>query len=180
MIFKTIVVDPPWPMVRSFGGSQWARGERERPVLDYPTLTIDQIKDMDIDRISDSSSCLYLWTTQHFLREAFIVLGTWKFDPVCTLVWGKDKGGFVGGAWFSNTEFLIYSKRVDSRIKEKMNSQWFYFKRGKHSEKPEEFQDMIEKVNYGPYLELFARRKRQGWACWGNEIESDITFSVGG
>ena len=26
----------------------------------------------------------------------------------------------------------------------------------------------------GPYLEIFARRKRHGWASWGNEIANDV------
>lgn len=26
---------------------------------------------------------------------------------------------------------------------------------------------MIEEVSYGPYIELFARNKRNGWDAWG-------------
>jgi len=33
---------------------------------------------------------------------------------------------------------------------------------------------MIEQHFEGPYLELFARRKRHGWASWGNEIANDV------
>jgi N6-adenosine-specific RNA methylase IME4 len=39
-----------------------------------------------------------------------------------------------------------------------------------HSEKPEEAQNRIEKLYAGPYLELFARRVRSGWVCWGDEL----------
>ena len=28
----------------------------------------------------------------------------------------------------------------------------------------------IEKMLEGPYIELFARRKRKGWTSWGNEV----------
>lgn len=44
-----------------------------------------------------------------------------------------------------------------------------------HSRKPSKFQKYIE-LMYPDYskAELFARRKRKGWACWGNEIESDF------
>jgi N6-adenosine-specific RNA methylase IME4 len=42
--------------------------------------------------------------------------------------------------------------------------------RREHSEKPEESYRLIEAVAPGPYLELFARRKRSGWSCHGNEI----------
>ena len=47
---------------------------------------------------------------------------------------------------------------------------WWNWKRGKHSVKPDAFQAMIETVSPGPYLELFARRKRDGWEAWGNEV----------
>jgi N6-adenosine-specific RNA methylase IME4 len=38
-----------------------------------------------------------------------------------------------------------------------------------HSQKPEAFLDLIERVSPGPYVELFARRDRLGWDTWGNE-----------
>ena len=47
---------------------------------------------------------------------------------------------------------------------------WLELRRGKHSQKPEEVADVIEKVSPGPYLELFGRRERKNWTIWGNEI----------
>ena len=42
--------------------------------------------------------------------------------------------------------------------------------RGKHSEKPEIFYEIIERMYPElPKIELFARRARPGWAAWGNE-----------
>ena len=32
----------------------------------------------------------------------------------------------------------------------------------------------LEQNTPEPRLELFARNKRQGWDCWGSEVESDI------
>jgi N6-adenosine-specific RNA methylase IME4 len=46
---------------------------------------------------------------------------------------------------------------------------WFQWPRGRHSEKPEAFLDLVEQVSPGPYVELFARRDRLGWDTWGNE-----------
>jgi N6-adenosine-specific RNA methylase IME4 len=42
-------------------------------------------------------------------------------------------------------------------------------KRGAHSAKPPEFYELIEARSNGPYLEMFARNGRDGWASWGNE-----------
>jgi MT-A70 len=42
---------------------------------------------------------------------------------------------------------------------------------GAHSEKPDVFYDLIEAYFPNlPKLELFARRRREGWDAWGNEI----------
>lgn len=38
-----------------------------------------------------------------------------------------------------------------------------------HSRKPDVFQDLIEQISPGPYLEMFARRQRLGWDTWGDE-----------
>ena len=39
------------------------------------------------------------------------------------------------------------------------------------------FLDLVEQVSPGPYLELFARRKRIGWDVWGDEVESDVEMA---
>lgn len=53
-------------------------------------------------------------------------------------------------------------------------TRWWNWPRGKHSAKPEAFQDVVESVSPGPYLELFARRQRLGWATWGNEALNHV------
>ena len=47
----------------------------------------------------------------------------------------------------------------------------FTAKAGRHSEKPEEFYQIVEELSPGPYLELFGRRQRQGWTVLGNELD---------
>lgn len=56
------------------------------------------------------------------------------------------------------------------------NTTWWNWPRKKHSEKPEAFQTVVESVSPGPYLELFARRKRLGWHAWGNEVPCDVVM----
>jgi N6-adenosine-specific RNA methylase IME4 len=41
---------------------------------------------------------------------------------------------------------------------------------GQHSEKPEAFYRIVEQLRPGPYCELFARRRRDGWTSVGDEI----------
>ena len=48
-----------------------------------------------------------------------------------------------------------------------------------HSRKPDELYDLIEGCSPGPYLELFARFSRPGWAQWGNEdVEENSHYGV--
>ena len=52
---------------------------------------------------------------------------------------------------------------------------WWLEKRGKHSQKPQRFRDIIEQTFLNDSkIELFARQKTEGWDVFGNEVESDI------
>ncbi|HXI14803.1 MAG TPA: MT-A70 family methyltransferase, partial [Chloroflexota bacterium] len=44
-----------------------------------------------------------------------------------------------------------------------------------HSRKPDNVYEYAEALP-GPYVELFARRPRAGWACWGNQIENTASM----
>jgi len=43
--------------------------------------------------------------------------------------------------------------------------------RREHSRKPDEAFARIERFCPGPRVELFARERRFGWDCWGNEVD---------
>ena len=42
------------------------------------------------------------------------------------------------------------------------------------NEKPDAAYELVESVSPGPRLELFARRKRNDWHTWGNEVPCDV------
>lgn len=45
----------------------------------------------------------------------------------------------------------------------------------RHSQKPDIAYEIIERLYPNTdKVELFARRKREGWKVWGNEVESEI------
>ena len=41
-----------------------------------------------------------------------------------------------------------------------------------HSRKPQEAYRIIESCSPGPYLELFARERVEGWVQWGDQVDS--------
>lgn len=61
-------------------------------------------------------------------------------------------------------------KRIDTSVRQLIMSP-----RLEHSRKPSEARERIVALMGDlPRIELFARRKIDGWDCWGNEVESDI------
>jgi len=81
----------------------------------------------------------------------------------------------LGYYFRNNTEHLIFAIRGKGlQTKDRSQATWEIADRLKHSQKPDIFYQIIEKMSYPPYLELFARNKREGWDCWGNEVESDV------
>ncbi len=59
-----------------------------------------------------------------------------------------------------------------SRERNRVNTTWFQWPRGFHSEKPQAFMDVVESVSPGPYVELFSRSPRLGWDSWGYGYET--------
>jgi N6-adenosine-specific RNA methylase IME4 len=168
--FKTIVADPPW--------KQPMTGRRARPKggpppeLPYPTMTLDAIKAMPVGSMAADGCHLWLWTTNAFLRDGFDVMAAWGFRYLAPIHWIKPSG--IGNWFVHRTQTLLFGYRKPCRMGRGRYSPNI-IETGdpaRHSEKPEDAFTLIESVSTGPRLELFARRQRPGWTCWGNEVET--------
>lgn len=178
--YKTIVVDPPW----EYG--KWGRGTEKATLekkfknqdyeLPYESMSVGDIKWLPIHEVADEDCDVYLWTTQKYLPKAFDILECWGFEYKQILTWCKTPRGLgQGGLFVPTTEFILLGRQGKMPKKRRIDTTWWNWKRQKrHSQKPEEFQNIIETVSHEPRLEMFARRKRKGWDVWGNEVESDI------
>lgn len=179
--FRTIVADPPWqygkwgkasdtPAARKkFPNGQWEKDFS----LPYIFMTVREITALPVAVIAADDCDLYLWTTQKYLPDSFDVMKAWGFKYCQTLTWCKaPRGAGQGGLYCPTTEFLLLGRKGRMPTgKKRIDSTWWQMTRTrKHSQKPEEFQDMIETVSNGPRLEMFARRPRDGWTVWGNEV----------
>jgi N6-adenosine-specific RNA methylase IME4 len=177
-LFGTIVADPPWEVTRTNGGCGLGQNKNHRP-LEYPTMTVDEISNLQVEAVSAETGYLFLWTVQKHIEAAYSVARRWGFRPVTLLTWcKKPRGKGLGGRFGSTTEFILYSRRGSSPDGRKRihYSTWFDWERGAHSVKPDAFLELVEGNFPGPYLEMFARRKRKGWDAWGNEISSTVTI----
>ena len=180
--YKTIVADPPWKYgVWGVGSDKSAfskkYNENEIPIP-YETMSVEEIKALKVADLADENCELYLWTTQKYLPDAFEVLKAWGFKYFQTLTWCKTPMGTgQGGVYCPTTEFLLLGRKGKMPKVKRINTTWWNAKRtNKHSKKPEFFQDLIETVSDSPRLEMFARRERENWDVWGNEVVSTVVL----
>ena len=186
--FRCIVADPPWPYRADcpFGSSpEYRPNSWDRPTsapsarARYNLMPMVEIKALPIP--ADDNAHLYLWTTNAFMREAHEVAEAWGFKPKTIVTWVKTKvadrasvsmkmGYYFRGA----TEHCLFAVRGKMRLNLRNLPTAFLWPRiGQHSRKPDAFFDMVETATPGPRLELFARRPREGWTVWGNEVEAN-------
>ena len=180
-LYKTIVADPPWRYGKWGTGSKNALVQTtEAEQLPYDWMNVEDICNLPVGDLAEDNCDLYLWTTQKYLPDAFTVMNAWGFKYCQTLTWCKTPMGTGQGGLFCPTnEFLLLGRKGKMpKDKKRIDSTWWQVKRQqKHSKKPELFQDLIETVSDSPRLEMFARRERDGWDVFGNEVDNSISLN---
>ncbi len=178
--YTTILADPPWQFQNRTG----KMAPEHRRLLRYPTMDLQEIMDLPISRFAAAKSHCYLWVPNALLQEGLQVMKSWGFTYKCNLVWYKVRkdGGPDGrgvGFYFRNvTELILFGVRGSMRTLQPGRTQVNILstRKREHSRKPDEIYDLIENCSPGPYIELFARFKRQGWDQWGNEDVEENSF----
>lgn len=160
-VYRTIAADPPW----QYGNT----ATRAAAQGHYPTMSLDELCALPVEGWAADEAHLYLWTTNGFLREAFDVLDAWGFTYKTTLTWVKPQLG-IGNYFRSSTEHILFGIRGGLKTIDSNQFNWFQAKRGRHSQKPQRFFELVETCSPGPFLEMFSRARRLGWDAWGNEV----------
>lgn len=159
--YRTIVADPPWEPTGSLHRRSF--GDRKGyPQRFYPIMPLAAIKELDVP----DSDHLWLWCLSAHVDWGWETARAWGYEPIVTVTWCKP--GLGVGRFQSNTEHVLLCRNGRTPFGPTLGT-WFSWPRGRHSQKPEAFYDLVERVSPGPYLELFARRQRLGWDTWGNE-----------
>jgi len=172
--YKTILADPPWKQPMT--GKRTRKKGGVAKFLPYPTMSIDDICNLNVNDIADIGCHLWLWTTNAFIDAGFDVMRAWGFKYLAPITWRKPTGI---GNWFVHlTQTMLFGYK-DKCIFDGARYLPTIFDAPTtriHSKKPEKSYEIIELVSSAPRIELFAREKRDGWDAWGNEVESDICF----
>jgi N6-adenosine-specific RNA methylase IME4 len=140
----------------------------------YPTSDLETIKARVelIDKIAAKDCVLFLWATVPMLLQAGKVMeDAWRFTYKSHYVWDKCRTGT--GYWgLSRHEILLIGTRgnIPAPAPGTLWESVVAAPRGRHSEKPEIFYELIESYYPNlPKIELNARKRRTGWDAWGNE-----------
>jgi N6-adenosine-specific RNA methylase IME4 len=178
--YGTILADPPWQFKNRTGKV----APEHRRLSRYPTLSLQEIKEIPVWLVSREPSHLYLWVPNALLREGLSVMSAWGYEYKTNIIWhkirkdGEPDGRGVGFYFRNTTEMILFGVRGKLRTLDRGRTQVNVLKTQKreHSRKPDELYDIIEACSPGPYLELFARGPRHGWDQWGDQA-SEYTIS---
>jgi N6-adenosine-specific RNA methylase IME4 len=159
--YDIIVIDPPW----NYGGKY--DPNNRRATSPYPEMTQEELIDIDIP--SNENSILFLWTTHKFIWDAKKLMELWGFEYKNILVWDKVKMGL--GEWLrKQCEFCLIGVRGKPVWDVKDMRDIITEARTNHSKKPSIFYELINKNFVGRKLDYFARKKREGWDVYGDEV----------
>jgi N6-adenosine-specific RNA methylase IME4 len=175
---KVIVADPPWHFSDALPGK--GRGA----IKHYPTMSEDALKAWFPKLEVSPDAVLFMWRVAAMADEAWALCHAWGFQPKSEIVWLKRTIGgrrhFGMGRYVRmEHENCIIATRGRAFPRAHNVRSTFEAPIGRHSQKPEEFFDLVETMYKGPYVELFARRQRQGWLCLGNEMPKDRSHHSG-
>ena len=164
-LYSVAVIDPPWPMSPIHVGDA-----SNRPDIGYATMTVDEITALVLPA---TDAHVFLWTTQRFLPDAFRCFDAWGVRYVCWYFWIKPGGPKPLRLPTYNVEPVLYG-RIVKPSEPRDEADWrtgFSAPRGAHSEKPGVFYETIRRVYAGPRIDMFSRRRIDGFDPWGDESE---------
>lgn len=183
--YKTLVIDPPWRyrssdiLTRGFHKTASVGttkpGEAEGQ---YTTMTNAEIAALPIGELAAKDAQLYLWVTNPRMYgerdgaySPLEIIEGWGFEYKTMLTWVKQGAPGLGFYFRGNTEHVLFCTRGDVKIPPAdREPNVITAPKGRHSQKPDAFYDLVERVSLEPRVELFARRARlSGWDYWGNE-----------
>lgn len=164
--YRVIYADPPWSYNDKLDLDCSGGAEKH-----YNTMPLDAIAALPVRRIAEKDAVLFLWTTNPLIFDSKQIFEAWGFTYKSMFVWDKVKTGMGHYNSVRHEMLLICTRGSCTPDTPRMFDSVQSIERSdNHSEKPQEFRDIIETLYAGEKIELFARTKRDGWDVWGNEV----------
>ena len=171
--YNVIYADPPWSF-KTYSD----KGKDRSPENHYNVMTLNDICNLPVNKIANDNSVLLMWVIDPLLDKAFKVIDAWGFKyKTVGFTWAKTNrksmGFFTGlGYWTrGNPEMCLLATKGKPKRLSKSVPQLVVEQRREHSRKPDIMYNHIENLLEGPYIELFARTRRNNWDSWGNQLD---------
>nr|WP_272481828.1 MT-A70 family methyltransferase [Hyphomicrobium sulfonivorans] len=168
--YGVIYADPEWKF-EAWSEETTSQGPQDH----YAVNDTETIAARDVASIAAPDCVLFLWATVPMLPDALRVMESWGFRYKSQLAWVKDVVGT--GYWARNKhELLLIGTRgnIPAPAPGENPESAIAAAVGAHSEKPEIFAEIIERMFPSiPKIELNRRGPaRTGWDAWGAECEA--------
>ncbi len=169
--FPVLYADPPWEYSNS--------GFEDSAASHYPTMPTERLAAAEgegdlaweVRRRAAENAVLFMWATNPLLEDALRVMNAWGFEYKTNMVWVKNRGPRMGFYVMGRHELLLIGVRGSSLPRQgSQPPSVLDAPVGAHSAKPHEVYDLVESMYAGPYLELLARNRREGWTPFGDEV----------
>lgn len=173
--FKAILIDPPWKFV-----ARSDKGEGRSAAEHYTTTGLDPIKALPLAQLADKDCVMFMWMVDWCPKWALELIEHWGFEHKTTaFTWAKQNES--GEGWHMGQGYWTRSNPEDCWLATRGHPQRIHADVRQlvvapvmeHSRKPDEIHDHIMRLVDGPYLEIYARRPRDGWVTFGNEISRE-------
>ena len=174
--YNVIYADPAW----KYNKGVFQDNGRSDRLLPYQTMSIEEIKALPINTISDKDCACFMWVTDSHLKQGIEVLEAWGFKyKTIAFIWKKitNKGNTCAtvGAWtMKNCEICLLGTK-GNMLKYKVSNNTFQLieaERTVNSKKPMETRIKIDSIFPNlPRIELFARQKVEGWDAMGFDVD---------
>jgi N6-adenosine-specific RNA methylase IME4 len=162
--YRIFYADPPWKYNNSMPSDFTEQANH------YQLMELEDIINLKVKDMTEENAVLFLWSTSPILEDSFKVINAWGFRYKSSIIWNKETmvmGHYVG---IQHEFLLICTKGACTPFIKELLPSVISIKRTNHSEKPERFREIIDTLYpYGRRIELFARKKTDGWETYGNE-----------
>lgn len=172
--FSVIYMDPPWSF-KTFSD----KGTGRSAISHFDTLSLEQLQRLTPSAFAAPDCALLLWVVRWLPSRAIAnLLDAWGFvEKGTAFTWvktTKDGKRYPIGNGYStraNPERCILATRGKPKVLAHDVPELIVAPRETYARKPAIAYEYIERLYAGPYIELFSRNTRKGWASWGNETQ---------
>lgn len=191
-MIKTLLIDPPWRMCTGGKSSINVHYQYDLQTQEEIKETVDGwLQDVEVN----PEAHVYIWCINSFktglcrgILDAVDLCEHIGFRAITLLPWIKTNIGNPTPYGMRAVEHCLFGVRNrKGKIREvawtggsvagvglSSSNDYYLAPRTVHSKKPFGFYAYIEKRSQGPYCELYARNRREGWISFGNEVDRPL------